>query len=327
MTSKAALLIVPALIAGFAGAAAAQNSVTVYGSVGTQFVYASGTTTLKKLDGNSIVSPRLGFKGQEDLGDGLRALFQLEAGLSPDTGSTSTPFWGRGSWVGLAGSFGKLSLGRQWNLNDDYLCGLYVCGGYAAFYNFAGFGNSSDLVNNAVKYVIPTAGGFNAGLMMSPGEGTGGRYTGAAATYDAGPVNVGLGYDEQKNAAGASDKLLLLGAKFNFAWGFVRAAYADAKPDASGVGRARAYDLGVGYSITPLASVSLDYVALDRKNSANDANFLRLIGVYNLSKRTSLNGNIIRLNNKGLSSAALAGATVAPGDSQRVVTVGIAHNF
>ena len=325
---RPSLVITAAMAAGLATASYGQDSVSIYGVVGTQFVYAHGADTLKKLDPNSIVTPRLGFKGSEDLGDGLRAVFDLESQLLPDTGMTGSPFWSRGSWVGLQGTMGSVKLGRQWNLNDDLLCGLYVCGGYAAFYNFAGFGSSSDLANNAVKYTLPDFhNGLAGGVMVAPGEGSG-RYAGTAGTYSAGGLTVGVGYDQKRNSSGsASDKLLLLGGKYVFGDAFVRLAYADAKPDASALGKATAYDVGAGYSFSSPLSVSLDYVAMDRKNSPDDTRFVRLVGIYNLSKRTSLNANIIRLSNKGASAVALAGGTVNPGGSQTVITGGIAHSF
>jgi len=307
--------------------ARAQSTVSVYGVVGTQLVYASGATTLKKLDANSIAAQRLGFKGSEDLGGGLKAFFGLEAGLSPDTGAASTPFWGRGSFVGLSGDFGKISFGRQWNLNDDFMCGLYVCGGYAAFYNFAGLGNTSDLVNNAVKYVTPTIAGFTGGVMAAPGEGSSGKYTSALGTYSVGTLSLGASIDSQANLAGRKDELTVLGAKYGFGDAFVRGAYVSAKSDASALGKASAYDLGAGYAFTPAASLSLDYVTLDRKNSPNDAQFLRLVGEYKLSKRTSFNGNLITLKNKGTSTVALAGGTVKPGGKQNVITFGLATSF
>lgn len=327
MNRKILVAAAAAILGLVAVGARAQSNVTIYGIVGAQFVRATGTTTLNKLDPNSIAAPRLGVRGDEDLGGGLKAFFDLETAISTDTGTASTPFWGRGSYVGLAGSFGKISLGRQWTLDDDYLCGLYVCGGYAAVYNFAAFDHTSDLINNAVKYALPSIGGVNGGIMVAPGEGTTGRYTGAVLTYSAGPLTVGGAYDAQRNLAGKTDDFYLLAGKLSVGDGFVRLAYADAKLDASAAGKASTWDLGAGYQFTAAASLSLDYVSYDRKSSPDDASFVRLVGEYKLSKRTSLNANLIQLKNKGASAVALAGATVAPGGSQTVVTFGLAQSF
>ncbi len=313
-----------AALAMCAGPAQAQDRVTLYGVVGTQVVYASGINSVRKLDSNSIVDSRLGFKGVEDLGGGLKAFFQIEGGLNTDTGQGQ--MFNRGSFVGVAGQFGSVSLGRRLNPNDSHLCGFFVCDGYAGFYNFPGFGNASAFVDNAINYRSPDSLPFKGSLMVAPGEGNG-RYAAGAATYDIGPVTLGAGYDTQRNAAGGTSKLMILGAKAVLKDGFVRVSYGKTKPAAGGLPDGSALDIGGGINLGPLASVSLDYVRYDQKNSANDANFVRFVAVYRLSKRTSLNGNLIRFNNKGASAIALAGATVAPGKSQDVVTLGVVHSF
>lgn len=304
--------------------ARAQSQVNVYGVVGTQFVYATGTTTLRKIDANSIVDSRLGFKGDEDLGGGLKAFFQIEAGLNPDTGEGQ--MFKRGTFVGVSGQAGSLSLGRRLNPNDSHLCGFFACGGYAGFYNFPGFGNASAFINNAVNYRTPDGLPFQASLMVAPGEGTG-RYVAAAGNYDLGPVTLAAGYDTQRNTAGDTSKLLLLGAKLKLAGGFLRASYGKTDPAAGAAAAGTAYDIGGGIDLSPVTNLSLDYVRYDQKNSANGANFVRLVAEYHLSKRTGLNANLIRLNNQGASAIALAGATVAAGGSQNVVTAGIVHSF
>lgn len=329
MKTVFALASTSTLLALAAAPALAQSSVTLYGVVGVQAIHSSGATKTNMLDNNSITPSRLGFKGVEDIGGGLKAFFGIESGFSPVSGQTGATMWGRGSFVGLENPLGKVSIGRQWNLNDDLLCGLYACGGYAAFYNFPGFGNSSNLINGAAKYRLPSIAGLNGGLMYAPSAntGTGGRYAGGALTYAVGPVTVGAGYDSLANAANVSDKLALLALKYSFGAGFVRGAWSKSNAAASGLAKATAYDVGGGYSLSPAASFSLDYVSMDREATPDDAAFVRLRGDYALSKRTSLNGNIIRLKNKGASAIALAGGTVNPGGAQNVLTLGVAHSF
>src|SRR5207253_1303289 len=94
----------------------AQSSVTLFGiaDVGVRNV-KNGDNSIKSVSSNGINTSRLGFRGTEDLGGGLRAGFWLETGLNPDTGSQSdgTRFWNRRSTVSLAGSFGEVRLGRD----------------------------------------------------------------------------------------------------------------------------------------------------------------------------------------------------------------------
>jgi len=122
MAGLAACAITPAI---------AQSNITLYGIIDTGVARiddagGSGSTLLRS--GNLLTS-RFGFRGTEDLGDGLKAIFNLEAGLNSDTGATSTPFFGRQSWVGLrSASFGDLMAGRV-KLAD--FKGLAACGGFS----------------------------------------------------------------------------------------------------------------------------------------------------------------------------------------------------
>ena len=129
----------PTLILALAGslthAAAAQaqtSSVTIYGVVDVGVSRMNdGTSTLTftplPLIGQpdawtvrSATSSRLGFRGSEELGGGLKANFQIEHRFTPDTGgieprdgASATAFWNAQSWVGLSGGFGEARLGRQ----------------------------------------------------------------------------------------------------------------------------------------------------------------------------------------------------------------------
>jgi len=117
-------LIVGAVIAAFTTAAAAQqaSSVTLYGiadiNVAQSETHAGATIT--GID--QVPNPRgsrFGMRGSENLGGGLRAIFQLEAALSLPNGETtaSSQLFNRHAWVGIAGGFGELTFGRQETLH------------------------------------------------------------------------------------------------------------------------------------------------------------------------------------------------------------------
>lgn len=115
--------IIALAIAGLASSAAfAQTNVTIYGILDAS-AYAADTNNHRTQFGflsNAVSSSRLGFKGTEDLGNGLKALFNLETELSLVSGAmgSSTSGAGAGNFtraanVGFDSKFGTLTLGRQ----------------------------------------------------------------------------------------------------------------------------------------------------------------------------------------------------------------------
>jgi predicted porin len=321
-------------------AAMAQSSVTVYGAMGLDLIYATGVAktgggsgSVVKLDDNAIVSSRLGFKGSEDLGGGLSALFGLESSVRPDTGSAGgggSTFWNRGSFVGLNSSVGSVKFGRQWNVSDDYMCGYIICGGYAAF-QFNGFGSLSDLYDNAVKYTSPQVGGFEAAVIYGAGEQAGKTTAGqkfqALVNYGQGPLSAAVLATSEKSTAGQTNKLYALGAAYDFGPAKLRLAYATTDVSYSSAFKASMVDLGVDVPVSPKTVVSADYVSKNVSSGTEpEVRFVRVRGSYALSKRTSLNANVVRIDNGTGSTVGFAGATEA-GKGQTILSAGITHSF
>jgi len=191
-----------ALVAALAATAAAPafaQSVTLWGRINTSVESQKfGTQDRKIVVQNN--SSRLGFKGSEDLGGGLKASFSLEHGLNSDTGAATggTTFWNRASWVQLEGSFGGVRLGK-W-----FPGSYFATADYVSMHNHD-TGTSSDALyatqfytNNKVSYFTPTVAGFSAELSAAAGEGTfGPRAFDAAVNYDVGPFHAGLGYEKK----------------------------------------------------------------------------------------------------------------------------------
>ena len=176
-------LLAAALIVGFAGVAQAETSVTLYGildgGIGYQKVdgaFRNGTEVDAKRVGmiNGIQSGnRWGLKGSEDLGSGLRAVFQLESGfdLGRGTSSQGGRLFGRQATVGLAGdSWGQLDIGRQTNIASKYLPG--VADPFGAGFEQANIGAAFTAANtarydNMVMYQTPNFSGFQFGIGYS----------------------------------------------------------------------------------------------------------------------------------------------------------------
>lgn len=144
--------------------AVAQNNVTVYGRIDLSVDSTkTGSTSLYQVRDNAS---RLGFRGTEDLGNGLKAVFGLEMGVSADTGASTNPTY-RNSFVGLVGSFGSVALGRLDSANPTK-SPIYslITGNTDAVIHDAGATaigtrvlNARNRTSNAIGYASPTIGG------------------------------------------------------------------------------------------------------------------------------------------------------------------------
>lgn len=142
------------------GLVLAQSNVQVYGLISAGLGYTSdegGKAVTHALSGTNQ-NPRIGFRGQEDLGDGTKAVFVLENGFNVMTGAASQSgrLFGRQSYVGLASNDkGTLTLGRQYEAIKDLLGPVVIASnGVHIGDNDNGYNNLR--VQNAVKYVSPT---------------------------------------------------------------------------------------------------------------------------------------------------------------------------
>jgi outer membrane protein OmpU len=185
--------------------AQAQSSVSIYGVIDAGITYIDnqgGFSQTKFADGVNYGN-RLGFRGSEDLGGGLRALFNLEMGFNLRDGTLAQGgrSFGRQSWVGLqSDSAGTMSAGRQYDFVRDYLT-QFNYGGFASVY--AGHQGDYDRISgrqmdNSVKYVSPSFGGFTFGGMFAFGEQIDSFNKKSAFSlgsgYKNGPLSIGAAY-------------------------------------------------------------------------------------------------------------------------------------
>jgi len=148
----------------------AQSNVTIYGIVDMGYKYQGDNVNSSVKNRNAIDSgisggSRLGFKGTEDLGNGLKAGFVLEQGILADTGTSDQAgrTFGRQSFVSLSGGFGTVAAGRQYTPAHAILAGnIDPFGlGKATAGSIANFYISEARLDNLLAYVSPTWGGFN----------------------------------------------------------------------------------------------------------------------------------------------------------------------
>ena len=207
-------------------AAFAQSSVTLYGVVDASVESVKGNTagkgtTFNRVSSGNLATSRLGFKGVEDLGGGLKAKFQLEAAVSADTGASASGgrFFDRAAWVGLASAeAGELRIGRQ-----DSLIGAQIVDAIGAYAYDASVvavtlgGSTFRRIDNALTYIAPT---FVPGLTLSAQYSTAVDYTntnsaesqattpgsvigrgfGFAANFVQGPLSAGASYIQVNTA-------------------------------------------------------------------------------------------------------------------------------
>lgn len=165
-------LLLPALAVTLAVPAFAQNSVTLYGVIDEGFDYTNnvGGKRLFELQDGYVQGSRWGLKGTEDLGGGLKAVFQLENGFNLNNGALrqGTRMFGRQAYVGLTDDkFGTVTLGRQYDSLVDFLAQTTANGNWAGYLFSHPYDNdntdNSFRVDNTVKYTSPTFAGLQFG--------------------------------------------------------------------------------------------------------------------------------------------------------------------
>jgi predicted porin len=216
-------LLALAALAGFAGVAHAQSSVTLYGIIDGGITYTNkqqttglgaGSSAWQTTSGN-LYGSRWGLKGSEDLGGGLKAVFDLENGFNLFNGRLGQggQEFGRQAYVGVqSDQFGTVTLGRQYDSFSDFI------GAYASSNDWAsGFGshfgdldnvNQSIRLNNSIKFVSNNYNGLSFGGIFSFGNVAGAfqqnRAWAAGISYAMGPFSVGGGYLDLHNPLAVS---------------------------------------------------------------------------------------------------------------------------
>jgi len=217
-------LLALAVIGSFASVAHAQSSVTIYGIIDASVAYnskvatgvGSATGSRAGVDSGAIKGSRLGFKGSEDLGGGLKALFNLENGFNVDTGAAAQngTLFGRTATVGLSGNFGAVLLGRQKDFLDDIAAFTTVddLGGMVSNVHAKDLDRTNgERVNNSIRYNTPNVNGFYGSVIYGFGENAGSASTGQSygigGAYANGPFGVGLAYFQAKKAGTAAGSI------------------------------------------------------------------------------------------------------------------------
>ncbi len=341
------------------------SAVTLYGLVdqGVEFVNNVGTKTTSNSvrEGAGTATSFFGVRGREDLGNRLYAIFDLQAGYAPNTGSSlqGGRLFGRQSYVGLQGRYGRLTFGRQYTMRFYAAHEANPFGTGAQGLTTLDNGFANPRADNAVSYMLQM-GGFVAGANYSfgrdsvagttsvasncPGETTPStecREWSTLLKYDA--KNWGVATSYERNYGGTSatwggltspklrDSRLVTGGYFRI--NRFRAGLGWIRRDDEGIStpKSNLFWLTGTYLVTPFVSVDGMLAELKYDHSPNKALVEVLRTQYFLSKRTALYLTAEHIKNGG--SLALAATTLAPapavkpGASQISVIAGIRHVF
>ncbi|WP_310568056.1 porin [Hydrogenophaga sp.] len=338
-------LIALAVLAA-SGAAMAQSSVTIYGvadvwvgsqkGTATDFRAAAEATTpaellaagvsvggksTTKMGSGGLSGSRIGFKGTEDLGGGLKAVFKLEQGINLTNGDAAG--FNRQSYVGLAGGFGEVTFGGTWTAMDD------VMGASNSGFDSALSASKNVLVANAVyadhpgstiKYVSPSFGGFSGGFSYSMDGDSAVKedVTDFSLSYANGPIAANFAYQTQGDVSGSDDlKITALNGSYDLGVAKLLASYGQTKIDAA---KSTDYQFGVDVPLSSALTLSAGYARSKDNAAAGDGKRTGygIAAGYSLSKRTTAYAGFRTSNMK------VAGVKV---DEDRLIAVGLRHTF
>ncbi|NHZ78628.1 porin [Massilia sp. CCM 8695] len=333
-------LMAAVLAAAIPLCASAQSSVTIYGvadaSLAKEDTDVKGGSRTVVNSGNQSTS-RVGFRGVEDLSNGLSAVFNLEAGVALDSGAGDSVLFGRRAVVGLKGGFGTVMIGREYTPIADVANASDING--QGFYgsNLSSFGGATRLtrrISNSVNYKSNSMGG----VIVSAGYGLGEQATGPsqdlmglAVEYKANNIYVGGGYHVVERLASGDDKEMIVGAGFTIGPVEIRGNYMAADP----TGKGNKYEqINAGLSYTFGNNKIYGNVQQNKLEGGAKGNGASLAYSYALSKRTNVYASyaMLRNNDKATFGINSAGSNVTPpatafGADPSALAVGVRHSF
>jgi predicted porin len=331
-----------ALAALLPAVAGAQTSVTVYGLIDVIARHSSnaGSGGANVLSDGAYTGSRLGFKGTEDLGGGLRAFFSLEQGIAPDTGtlqqSTTTAglgqsattggrAFGRESLVGLGSPYGSVTLGRQYTVAHQ-MSGRFqpqANPNDPALSVFSGHHVARQ--DNMVKY-SHNMGPVGVIVSVTANEGNGKAYA-AAGSYTDGPFDV-VAYKMamKTNAAGTDTRNILgFGGSYQAMKGLKLFLGGMKRDHDVSLQENKVITAGLNYNLTDLLVLTASYTDDSQTGTGVGHRKVSFIGVnYFLSKRTDV---YTEVDQNKVTGAYPTQSFMATRGSQTGVSFGVRHRF
>jgi len=333
-------LIALAVASAFAAPAfAATSNVDVYGKMHMSVSFFNDQPDTGAGSNDMQISSnasRIGFKGAEDLGGGLSAIWQIESGVTADEGSGT---WAsRNTFVGLKGNFGTTLLGKHDTPLKLVGRAVDLFGDTMADSRNVMGGGSDTRANNVIAYISPSFSGLSFAAAYVTDLGTtevdGSDVYNLNATYANGPLFVGVGYGD-----GDGHEALDLGAHWRVAAGYTFGDFKvvgqydrlEDNTDSVGNGDYDAWMLGAAYTMGNVV-LKGNYMSGEFDTSGVELEQWTVGADYNLSKRTAVyalyaDGQNVTMGGGAGSSDPVAGAAVAGDDDISVISLGITHSF
>jgi predicted porin len=361
--------IIAMLVAGLvSGVAYAQSNVTIYGVADIGYNYAKSDDNKFSgiQDGGNVglQGSRIGFRGEEALGNGLKAIFNIEFGLNLNNGAGDGFRNNRQSFVGLSGGFGTVTMGRQYAPSGAGYLGATSSNGVTSVnisnYHIQLFrtmqtGNGSRW-DNSIAYDSPNWSGLQFRAIYGFGNqirdsfsdaSTDSSRFGLGVKYANGPLYLTAIYqavlDDSASPSGVvgsgSDKAWAIGGSYDFKVVKLFANYIREKDDYWLNDIKKTYwSLGVGIPVSAVGTVKAEYGRFKTDVDETRSHGVSIGYEHAMSKRTTLYTYLARLSNQdnigGNTNAAL-GASVNRGDAavgvfgenQTGFAIGINHKF
>ncbi|MCP3728476.1 porin [Paraburkholderia sp. CNPSo 3272] len=354
---KRIAVVVGTLLGTIGTAAHAQSSVTLFGIADSAILYTSKTLDLANghnaghqfsLITGGLAPSVFGLKGVEDLGGGMKAIFELESGIDLSTGALTDSngnLFGRQAWIGLTGGFGTVKAGVQYSpfalslIATDPRNVSYFGSGVPLYISnvfVTGIFNS-----NSISYTSPMIAGLQGSAMLALGGAAGdfqaGRQYSASLNYTLGPFMVSAAlYSGNSGGTAATTPVpstvafsgRTIGASYRIGDLTMKASFINFKT--AGSFDNRIYGGGLSYRVTPATNIDAGVWYTSDGNDTSNHSIMAASGLtYNLSKATTLYTQLGYVYNHGRMNTGLStnGALFGVAGSTVGVAAGIRHIF
>ncbi|QNB16977.1 porin [Paraburkholderia tropica] len=327
-------------LATHAGDAHAQSSVTLYGAIDTSIEITNpGAGYVARMDSGAYRGSRIGLRGAEDIGNGVKILFDLENGFGSGDGTyaVANTIFNRQAWIGLGTPYGTLRMGRQYSpIYIPFKGGLDAFGAGTIASGLNNLSKITPYESNAITYLSPEYHGFSTTIMASlrsASDGDGNGLAGHIETfaYHDGPFRISYAHQQTHGSGALRANLGGISYVYGPVTGFLSFFNGDG-------GTPRYHNDGVSvsarYAVSARFRASLGYTYMrDRKGGGDNADQFSAACEYDFSKRVLLYASAGWLRNRGEGEMTLRGVNVTgltpswPGATVRGVQFGMIDRF